>query len=356
MSRGGRAGVTFALAALALLLLAAAAVPAAPTDSASPPARPFAAVGQITPDTVLLDVALQPNGDAHWSIRYRVRLDNENTTAAFDSLQQDVERNRSAYEARFRERIGGTVSAAENATGRQMTVENVSVRTSRQEIPQRYGVLTYSFTWTGFAATDGSQIRAGDAIGGLFLDDQTSLTVHWPSGYHVVSTDPEPTDSGDQSVTWRGSADFTTDQPRVVVSSAPTTPASNDSGGGLSTTTLAVVALLALAVVVGGAWWWRRGERASPAPGGAPPPSDGAAATETGPPEELLSNEERVLRLLREHGGRMKQQQVVQELGWTDAKTSQVVGDLRDAGKIEGFRLGRENVLDLPEDDEASES
>jgi Uncharacterized membrane-associated protein/domain len=61
-----------------------------------------------------------------------------------------------------------------------------------------------------------------------------------------------------------------------------------------------------------------------------------------------LSNEERVLRLLKGNGGRMKQQQVVTELDWTDAKTSQVVGSLREDEKIEVFRIGRENVLTLP--------
>ncbi|MFC6772299.1 helix-turn-helix transcriptional regulator, partial [Halorubrum pallidum] len=75
--------------------------------------------------------------------------------------------------------------------------------------------------------------------------------------------------------------------------------------------------------------------------------SDGAADA---PPvdEELLSNEEQVLRLLEANGGRMKQKQVVEELDWTAAKTSQVVTGLRDADDLDGFRLGRENVLSLP--------
>jgi uncharacterized membrane protein len=63
----------------------------------------------------------------------------------------------------------------------------------------------------------------------------------------------------------------------------------------------------------------------------------------------LLSNEERVLRLLEENGGRMKQQEVAGELDWTAAKTSQVVGDLRDEDELGSFRLGWENVLTLPD-------
>ena len=77
------------------------------------------------------------------------------------------------------------------------------------------------------------------------------------------------------------------------------------------------------------------------------------AATGTGdtPPEDLLSNEERVLQLLQENGGRMKQKQVAEQLDWTAAKTSQVVGGLRDDDEVDSFRLGRENVLTLPDVD-----
>jgi len=47
----------------------------------------------------------------------------------------------------------------------------------------------------------------------------------------------------------------------------------------------------------------------------------------------------------------VKQQEVVSELDWTEAKTSQVVGDLREDDEIDVFRIGRENVLALPEDE-----
>ncbi|MFC7135696.1 helix-turn-helix transcriptional regulator [Halobaculum litoreum] len=65
-----------------------------------------------------------------------------------------------------------------------------------------------------------------------------------------------------------------------------------------------------------------------------------------------MSPHERVVRLVEGNGGRMKQADVTEELGWSAARTSQVVGDLRDDGTVESFRLGRENVLRLPEADE----
>jgi len=66
-------------------------------------------------------------------------------------------------------------------------------------------------------------------------------------------------------------------------------------------------------------------------------------------PPELLSSGERVLWLLEQNGGRMRQQAVAERLDWTAAKTSQVVSDLRENGAIESFRIGRENVLTLPD-------
>ena len=352
--RGPSAGV-IPVAAVLLVLLAAAAAPAAGQRSG---VATVGELGQIDADTVLLEVSLQPDGDAVWAIRYRVRLDDENETAAFDSLEADVAANRSAFAGRFRDRMERTVRAAENATGREMAVRNVSVRTERQEIPQRYGVLVYEFEWANFAAVDDGSIRAGDAIGGLFLDESTSLTVHWPDDYGMQSADPDPDDAGATSTTWRGPRDFTAEQPRLVLSTAaPTTGGGGgdggaddgDSAGGLPTTSLALAGLVVLAFVLGAGIWWRG--RAADAS------SPGESAAETGPPDELLSNEERVLRLLEQHGGRMKQQRVVEELGWTDAKTSQVVGELRESGRVDAFRLGRENVLDLPDEDgEAGES
>lgn len=323
-----------AVGAVALVLLLAA------SSSGAPLVPTLGATDQVDPDSVLLSASVNPDGDADWEVRYRLRLDDENATAAFESLEADVRENRSAYAGRFEDRMGRTVTAAENATGREMALRNVTVRTTRQDIGQRYGVLIYAFEWTNFAAANETTLVVGDAIGGLFLDEETALTIQWPAGYAPARVDPAPAETGDRSVTWRGPADFSADQPRVVAS---TTAAGEPTPAGADVPVAAIgVAVLLVLVAGAAAVVWRRRDAGAPSAG----ESDEL-------PEELLSNEERVLRLLRENGGRMKQQQVVEALGWTDAKTSQVVGELRESGRVEGFRLGRENVLRLPEDDEA---
>jgi uncharacterized membrane protein len=56
--------------------------------------------------------------------------------------------------------------------------------------------------------------------------------------------------------------------------------------------------------------------------------------------------------LLADAGGRMKQADVADELGWSASKTSRVVSDLVEADRVEKLRVGRENVLDLAEDED----
>ncbi|WP_121820849.1 helix-turn-helix transcriptional regulator [Halostella salina] len=377
---------TTAATALCLALVLSAAGVASPALAAGTDGDPDPrdAGGQsVDTDEIRILVTVAENGTARWELQYWTRLDDENTTQAFEELRRDIEANPGNYTADFRDRIGNTVGAAENDTGREMAVRNVRVSADRRSIPDEYGVVTYSFTWEAFAVVDGDGIRVGDAIRGFFLSSETRLTVEWPEGYDA-DVSPPGDDGGDGSVTWRGTdTDFASGEPSIVL-----TPADGEGGGngtddgdtstggddgagadgggdGGSGLLLGALALVGLAAAGGVAYWFREGADATgdETTGGgeatdSPSAGGGAAAATTaqgddadgddGPPPELLSNEERVLRLLDQRGGRMKQQEVVEALDWTEAKTSQVVGDLRDEGQLESFRLGRENVLSLP--------
>ncbi|MFB6183686.1 MAG: helix-turn-helix transcriptional regulator [Haloarculaceae archaeon] len=331
---------------------------------------------QVEPDAVVMHVALRPDGDARWEVAYRIRLDDDNATQAFKSLRDDVRANRTTFTERFATGMRRTARSAENATGREMAVRNVTVETERQFLPQEYGVVTYRFAWTNFAAVDGETVRAGDAISGLYIDSGTSLRVSWPERYGLAATpDPEPAETKTDEVLWVGPLSFDDGEPAVVVeptpaaasttsttsTPGPTTTTPGGSGGGGPSPALLAAAAVVLAVLVGGGYWLttRGGDGDGDAEAesvdsagsdGGDGDANAGADGDEGPPAELLSNEERVLKLLEDNGGRMKQQEIASELDWTDAKTSQVVGTLRDDDEIETFRLGRENVVTLPEE------
>ncbi|WP_232701405.1 helix-turn-helix transcriptional regulator [Halobacterium wangiae] len=357
-----------------LLVLATVLSPAAVATT------PDGALGmpqEFDPDSVSLSASVQDDGDAEWTFTYRTRLTNDNETAAFESLQDDIRTNTSDYVGQFESRITATVDAAENSTGRQMSVENVTVSTRVNSLNEEsLGVVTYQFEWHGFAATEENAIAAGDALEGFYLDNETSLTMSWPDGYETAEIDPEGTAPQEDAVQWQGPLEFGDGQPSVVVvpSATATTETTNattttdggeddESGGGLLVPALGgAVAVLLL----GGAGWlyWRREtadrDGAGPAPSDAEEGGTGAAtpggdAGPDQPPSELLSNEERVQQFLESQGGRAKQQAVVEALGWTEAKTSQVVKQMREDDELESFRIGRENVLKLPEADAPGE-
>lgn len=327
--------------ALVALLVAVVATPAVVVGQAGSGAT---FTGGLDPDAVVMAVDLRADGSATWRVEYRVRLTDDNETEAFESVRADVESNPENYTRVFADRIRKTVEAAEDATGRPMSAGEFAVTAEIRQLPGEYGVVTYTFAWEGFAVADGTTIDAGDTLEGFFLDSRTRLVVTWPDGYRATVVVPEPDERGARKVSWSGPVEFTGGEPRVSLSSAPSPTATTvadadgeDGEDGESAVALPVVlAVLGAAAALAGAFWWRRGR--------------GASATTGDETTDLLSNEERVLALLDEHGGRVKQRTVAEETGWTEAKTSQVVGRLRKEGRIETFRLGRENVLALPDE------
>ncbi|NUC74256.1 hypothetical protein HTZ84_18440 [Haloterrigena sp. SYSU A558-1] len=381
-----RVGVMAVVAALLLAATGPIGAAAGATDAGQSESTPFAIQqDQIDADEVRMDVALRSNGTAEWRLEFLVRLDDEESTTAFESLRDDIRDDPDNHTRSFADRMAETVATAENATGREMSADGFAVETERRSFAREYGVVRYTFQWRGFAASEGDELRAGDALEGIYLDDGTRLLIEWPDGYERTSVAPEPDDERDRAVIWRGGdTDFVSGEPRVVVTAAGTGP---------SSALLAAAGLAVVGLGAAGLWWYRTRSRPSAPPtdgdadrsdpdaaraddATASPPSNeptepaelaqsaqsadsstSATGTGTGAPDpDLLSNEEQVLRLVRENGGRMKQQAVVAELDWTDAKTSKVVSGLREEGKLESFRLGRENVLSLPDEGGGPES
>jgi len=352
---------------LVCLVLAASAAPAALPPIAAEAGTPALAPEDVDPDTVRIVVSVHGNGTADWRVEYRVELDDENRTAAFESLERDVKNDTASYAAEFREVLSPSVARAEAETGRTMAIRNVSVDTRRTFAPPT-GVIAYELEWTAFAAVEGDRLRVGDAISGFYVSRETILRIEWPDGSELNAVRPDPDERSAAGVEWHGRTAFGTEEPRLTVAPAA-------SGGDVTTvpvslTAVAAVALLATLGLVGRARGGAAEEASSAATGNAmtdeagsadspaahgpndDPGSDGSDDAPGAPPDELMSNEERVIAALENHGGRMKQQALADRLDWDAPKTSRVVGSLREEEEaVEVFRLGRENVVTLPEED-----
>ena len=66
---------------------------------------------EIDPDDVLIETAVDADGDATWEIQYRVRLSSAEEEQAFADLRTDVESNTTTYTDRFSERMTATAAA-----------------------------------------------------------------------------------------------------------------------------------------------------------------------------------------------------------------------------------------------------
>jgi hypothetical protein len=175
-------GPAFAVILVATAALVAGAAGAQEMGDGRPAAGGVAAATAdgVELERVVIEVALRPDGSAQWTVQHRVELDEPADERGFERTRERVRGNRSAFREPFARRVRAMATGAEDATGRTMVVENVSVEAYRTQLLGEYGVVEYSFRWYGFAATD-DRLRAGGALRGLFLDRNTTLLVSWPT-------------------------------------------------------------------------------------------------------------------------------------------------------------------------------
>jgi hypothetical protein len=350
-------------------VLASPAIAAVEPDGAAP-----AQVDQQSrigdPASTDIVVALRANGSARWTVTVTYTLDTDVERAAF-------ERYRTAFENGSAGGLGPDLfetlaDEGSEASGRPMSIREVEYRSSANESA---GSLTLSFTWRNFLEqTGGETLRFHDAV--LLaeprpekrswlstLEENQTMTIRTPPGYSVNSTQAPSFEFVNNSVVIEGPQEFDGD---LTVTYQRTEAVTEDRPWGLVVGAL----VLAVAVVVAAVVIRRRDEEGptnAPTPDGSPPtappeggdvpPDAGAAAgADGGEAEEvdlsLLSDEERVERLLEQNGGRMKQATIVTETGWSDAKVSQLLSSMADEGRVEKLRLGRENLISLPDGEE----
>lgn len=368
---------------------------------------------QPDPDNTITRIGLVADGSATWEITLRTRLATEDDLAEYERFQDRFRENTSRYLDPFTDRMTGVVAAANDTSDRKMRATEFEADTAIQEVPRRWGVVSFRFTWTGFAATDGDDVIVGDVFdGGFFIGDDDVLEITAPDGYAIATADPTPDELDNRVAEWHGREDFDDGRPSVRAASTDADGGSADGGdgggndggnggvGGSVDTALALAGIAGILLVVGlaaVAYAVQSGRLVlggdeSDDGGTETGPESGAAASaerpaamsnadagssvqgETGPsavPDEsgnettqtgdgtataavdpdLLTDEDHVRRALRDEGGRMKQSAIVEELGWSKSKTSRVLSQMADEGEVEKLRIGRENVIDLPDEE-----
>ncbi|WP_435319000.1 helix-turn-helix transcriptional regulator [Haloarchaeobius sp. TZWSO28] len=363
-----------------------AEVAQAPTPTVDAPRGDLAGAQEF--DRTQFQIRLYENGSARFAIHYERNL-NESERSQFEEFAERFENNETELWTDFQRRADSLVAAGRNQTGREMTATGFQRRANIQTGFNDIGVVEMSFVWTGFARESGDRLVVSDVFeGGLYIGPSQSLVVETGSNLSFASVTPEGTFSGNSpatsdSVTWQGEKQFSDERPRIEL--VPADSAGGTTSGGGETTapgdgptdagpsdgggfpTMPVLLVVALVGVGGVVVWWRTRDDGAPATttstegptgpdtaemsGGAT--TDTAAEADEPAPEpavsdeELLTDEDRVRKLLEEHGGRMRQSNIVDETDWSKSKVSMLLSDMEDEGDISKLRVGRENIVSL---------
>lgn len=277
-------------------------------------------------------VTVLEDGSALWQIEYRTPLATEGDLAAFNNYTRDLP---SVYLPQVEDLMQRSAAQASVAAARSMAVSSVAGNAVVQTAPTgRYGVVVYSFGWSGFAEPDGT-LAVGDAFaGGLYLARDSTLILRYPSGWTVTRAEPAPDDQRD-GLAWYGLRTFSPGEPRITLEKSP----------------FPVVPLIAGVIVIivaaaGFLVYLQKKRRTGPAGPEEPEELGDPAAVPLSAAEES-GLEDRITALLTSHGGEVFQSEIVRCLGLPKSTVSAALNNLQRQGLIQKVRKGRENLIRL---------
>lgn len=298
-----------------------------------------------------IEFHVQEDGSATVVVTQQFLLDTPAKSDGFDQLAAEFEAGQHDIGG---DPIMAAIPAVDETVDRQLTVQDEGRTAS---VDEDRGVLERELTIVNFATVeaDGERILVGDAfdldeetwIGSIGAD--TYLIVYTPDGYLIESATHEVHDG---AIVWEGPETF-------EAGDIQATYERSDLPFAIDPVTLVVGGVVLLGVALASIIAWRRLEREDlPGVSGEgdknqvpEPPGNERAAPADSEEETLISDEERVLQLLEHNEGRMKQSDIVTETGWSHAKVSQLLSEMEEAGDIEKLRIGRENLIALPDED-----
>ena len=307
-----------------LLLLAILLVCILPSVTAATPAPSYATTYTIT---------IKEDGSALWQIEYRTLLASNDDLLAFDNYTRDLP---SVYLPQVRDLMQHSAVQASVAASRPMAISNVTGNAVVQSSPTgKYGIVIYSFSWSGFAKPDGN-LAIGDAFsGGMYLAKDNTLVIRYPYGWTVSQVEPAPDQQRDDLV-WYGLRSFSPGEPRVVLEK-PAFPL------------VPLIAGIIVIAVFAGFILYRATKRRT----GQDISKDPDELADVGEPAVPLSEaeeaglEERIINLLKSNGGEQYQSEIVKTLGLPKSTVSSALNSLHRKGMIQKVKKGRENLIRL---------
>lgn len=144
-------------------------------------------------------VELHADGSATVTLQLAYDLNSDAERAAFRDLKNNETLQQRA-KSDFLQRMQSVAAAAENATGRNMSVHDPRIA-FRMVDGGSTGIVELTVTWDGLAAVKDDTLRVTEPFASGFEPNRT-FTIRGPDGYHLSSVTPKPDTRQANSATW----------------------------------------------------------------------------------------------------------------------------------------------------------
>ena len=283
-------------------------------------------------------VGIHEDGTASWVIEQSAYLETDADQANFELLISQA----MVYIDQFTSNVSAIIDQAYARTGRFMTAENITVggNVTRSDVGA-YGFLDYSFDWTNFATVENTDIAINDSFSNeSFMLGDGGLSILLPPGYTLKSCSPSPDYNSNGLLQWNSISDLLDGQPAILLSKTP-----EGTNFLPAYQVLLEVVLPLTCVVLASALVVRTRKKRS----------ESKLETFHDEANKEVGDTERILALLRKEGGQTLQSKITEELKFSKAKTSIILGRMESRGFINRHKSGRDKVVSLQEEPEKTE-
>jgi uncharacterized membrane protein len=298
---------------------------------------------------ILLVLLVVPYGAVLGAIQTEYAIQVGNDGSATWTVTQTLGIN-SSFETleNLQNKITLLINASESATGRAMaaSVDSLTFTASGS-----YVEAVYKFQWENFSEVEGKQIIIGDVFQvpnffPQYLYGDGAVYLSYQQDYVVVGqAQPQPSTRNDsiQLLSWLGTADFN-GSTRIVLQEKSATMGLL---GSLEEDVFLIAILAAIAAGSVGFYVLRYNRKKK------------MRAPEAAERRSLLgmeSDEEKTVKLIKSSGGSLRQSAITDQLGFSKAKTSQLLAVLEHNGMIRRYKRGRDKIVVLVEENKGETS
>lgn len=240
----------------------------------------------------------------------------------------------------FQKRILLLVNSAQNVTDRKMVVDlnriSITLHFSPETSTKK---VEYQFYWINFSQFLDGKIIVGDVfnIDQFFnmLYGDGSLYVKYPSSYEVKEALPKPDEliTSLQTLKWISAQTFCKGQPKIILVKLELIEPS------VNISQIITYSILTVAITFASLFAYLKIKSKRQKMN-----VEGGKALKL---SEIESDEEKVLKILRNSGGKMLQSSMVEQCGFSKAKTSQLLTVLEKKGVIKRLKRGRSKIVIL---------